>query len=68
MKVTRIKRELMKKIINSLPLSPTGSTLKHFEISDPATWLDLKTEGTDLLVYEFESLKEYEDAHSGGNK
>ena len=68
MKATRINRQLLKRIIDSLPLTPTGSILKHFETSNPLTWLDMKTEGADLLIYEFDSLKEYETAHSGGGK
>ena len=67
MKTTRINRQLLKRIIESLPLTPTGSVLKHFETSNPTTWLDMKTEGPDLLIHEFESLKEFENAHSGGD-
>ena len=59
MKVTRIKRELLNRINAVLPLIPIGSQMKSFEISNPDKLLKLKTEGEDLLVYDFETANEF---------
>jgi len=63
MKVTRINRNLLKRIMNSLPLTQHGSSLKSFEISHEENLIHLKTEAEDLLVYEYETLKEYQEEH-----
>jgi|GEM_PF-3961509 len=60
MKVTRIDRGLLEKIVNSLPLNPDGSIMKLFELTNDIFLLDIKTEGKDLLIYEYQDLREYE--------